>query len=538
MNSSCHGMMGAKKMNVLVIDDQKKIVDTICEGLDWDELGVFHVHGACSAAEARKIIENEDIDIMVSDIEMPGESGLELYSWVRAQNFDIDCIFLTSHADFEYAKEAIHLGSVDYILQPARLEDIEAALKKHIGEREERLHLKELKKSKNVLKQKEYVLIDRTFERMLSEGFSSAEEQGFEIESLCHRTYHRECFYIFGIEITQWLHQEWGSQLMRLVLVNVLGELFENYECEILIGQIRKTDYVAMIHGNADTMSQEIIETQIEKMHLFMKEKMPFRIAVYLGGFIENGVHGRLEKIRMLIEDNVMRADGIHREKLKVSEDVFKKECLHTKRWGQLLEDGSWQVILEETETFFRLNRGILDLAAMKRLYLEYSRAFFEVVNKKKLNVGSFFSDQYTYDDFCDSYTGCEKFLEAVRYTGSQLEKRSDADSDRGRLEKTRQYINENISKNITRSEVASYLYLSEEYFSRWFSKETGMSFKNYVLEQKMEYAKQLLVSTRFTVGIIASKVGYDNFSHFSQMFKKHEGMTPQDYRTKMSQNR
>ena len=58
------------------------------------------------------------------------------------------------------------------------------------------------------------------------------------------------------------------------------------------------------------------------------------------------------------------------------------------------------------------------------------------------------------------------------------------------RLLKAKQYITENISKNITRTEVANYLYLSEEYFSRWFSKETGDSFKNYLLNQKIEYAK------------------------------------------------
>ena len=55
----------------------------------------------------------------MSDIEMPGESGLQLLEWVRNEQMEIACIFLTAHADFTYAKTAMRLDSVDYILQTA-----------------------------------------------------------------------------------------------------------------------------------------------------------------------------------------------------------------------------------------------------------------------------------------------------------------------------------------------------------------------------------------------------------------------------------
>ena len=61
----------------------------------------------------------------MSDIEMPGESGLQLLEWVRNEQMDIACIFLTAHADFTYAKTAMRLDSVDYILQPASYTQIE-----------------------------------------------------------------------------------------------------------------------------------------------------------------------------------------------------------------------------------------------------------------------------------------------------------------------------------------------------------------------------------------------------------------------------
>ena len=87
------------------------------------------------------------------------------------------------------------------------------------------------------------------------------------------------------------------------------------------------------------------------------------------------------------------------------------------------------------------------------------------------------------------------------------------------------------MNKNVSRTEVAGKVNLSEEYFSRLFRQETGDTFKDYILMMKMEAAKELLRDTRLSVSIIASKVGYSNFSHFSQMFKNYSGMTPQEFR-------
>ena len=87
---------------------------------------------ASCAAEAREIIEKETIDIVLSDIEMPGENGLELNEWIAARYPSIIRILLTSHADFTYAQTSIKLGCFDYIVQPAPYDEIEKSLSKAI----------------------------------------------------------------------------------------------------------------------------------------------------------------------------------------------------------------------------------------------------------------------------------------------------------------------------------------------------------------------------------------------------------------------
>lgn len=119
-------------MTVLLVDDQIHILSGLISGLDWNALGVTSILTADSARKAREILEREPVDILLCDIEMPRENGLSLLRWARAQGLGFVCVFLTSHADFLYAQEAMQLNCFDYILQPARYSDIQATVAKAI----------------------------------------------------------------------------------------------------------------------------------------------------------------------------------------------------------------------------------------------------------------------------------------------------------------------------------------------------------------------------------------------------------------------
>lgn len=116
-------------MNVLLVDDQKAIVDSLKNGIRWKNLPVEQVYTACSAKEAKLVLMNFAVDVLISDIEMPEEDGISLCQWAKEKFHSLECIFLTSHADFEYAKKAIQMNSFDYILQPVRYEEVERALR-------------------------------------------------------------------------------------------------------------------------------------------------------------------------------------------------------------------------------------------------------------------------------------------------------------------------------------------------------------------------------------------------------------------------
>ena len=115
-------------MNLLAVDDQVNVVNSLAEGIDWKQIGIDRVFKATDVAHAKKIIKEHPVDIILCDIEMPVENGFDLVRWARTEGYDAECIFLTAHADFSYAKTAIRMGSFDYILKPARYTEIEAAV--------------------------------------------------------------------------------------------------------------------------------------------------------------------------------------------------------------------------------------------------------------------------------------------------------------------------------------------------------------------------------------------------------------------------
>lgn len=125
-------------MNLLLINDIVMETDTMAAQIPWADYGVTQVLTAYSAADARQLIRNTPIDILLCDIEMPGEDGLSLIRWINEAHYDIDCILLTCHADFSYAKEGISLGCRDYLLLPATYKDIGQSVLKVCLRRQQR----------------------------------------------------------------------------------------------------------------------------------------------------------------------------------------------------------------------------------------------------------------------------------------------------------------------------------------------------------------------------------------------------------------
>ena len=92
-------------------------------------------------------------------------------------------------------------------------------------------------------------------------------------------------------------------------------------------------------------------------------------------------------------------------------------------------------------------------------------------------------------------------------------------------------YIHQHIQENISLSDLAGVVFLNEQYLMRVFKKATGMSILEFITEERLRLARELLVGTDYPINRVADTVGYNNYSYFARIFKKNTGMTPQGYR-------
>lgn len=111
-------------MNLLIVNDEMIAAKGLMMGVEWNHYGIDEVDVAFESQSAKEKLQGNHYDILLCDIEMPGDNGIELVKWVREQKLDIEVIFLTCHADFEFAQEAIRLKSQNYILLPASYETV------------------------------------------------------------------------------------------------------------------------------------------------------------------------------------------------------------------------------------------------------------------------------------------------------------------------------------------------------------------------------------------------------------------------------
>ena len=88
----------------------------------------------------------------------------------------------------------------------------------------------------------------------------------------------------------------------------------------------------------------------------------------------------------------------------------------------------------------------------------------------------------------------------------------------------------------LSREELAKQVYMSPDYLTKLFRKETGMSLSDYIIQKRISIAKQLLATTGLSMVEISRRTGFSYSSYFTRIFKKKTGMTPQQYRESLQQ--
>ena len=161
-------------MKLLVADDEGRIRNGLL-ALPWETMGIDEVYQAENGLEAMEILKEKRIDIVISDIKMPGVSGLELSEYVQKCKMDTAVILLTGFSEFEYAREALRNGVWDYMLKPIRPKTILETVQRVRKELEEKRY------KEKVVEKYEEAAASRDYQEQIAWHFKGVNEQAMEI---------------------------------------------------------------------------------------------------------------------------------------------------------------------------------------------------------------------------------------------------------------------------------------------------------------------------------------------------------------------
>jgi two-component system response regulator YesN len=562
--------------NVLVVDDLPIIVDNLSKLLSDIPSLPLRVHRACSGYEALHILEAHPIDIVVTDIRMPGMEGLELLRQIRRRWTDRKVIFLSSYDDFYYAKEVVAMGAFDYILKTeseAKLIEVvrRAATELEREQAEKRLVETANRQMRMALPHLQQaclfdLLLGRERDRAaLGERFA---ELGIPLHAQLP-------VLIIIARIDSWKGA--AEQPDRPALIPEVRRIVEEalagaavaasvpFESAKIVWfaqppalttsaadgglQGRRSPEAAPppdapTHPAWRRLAHELRERLARAQQACM-ERLRLPVSFAFGEApaawetLEQAFAGmRLTLLkhageRLLIVDAERGRNGSHDDaKLELREYVRASKL---GLLGGLLENN-------QTDEFLKLFDDMMETFAQEadwpvlrlEVYHYLAAVFLHYLNVHALDREAFarigwdglvrFSDDMSWDEMRRYFRDLAERIFATR-------QEEDGPNSHYIVRKINEYVKANLHGDLSLTALADYVHLSPSYLSRLYRRITGVALTDYINEVRLEKAMALLDDRRMKVRKVAETVGYQSSLSFIRFFKKHMHLTPQMYR-------
>lgn len=524
-------------MRILLVDDDTVILDDLRYSIHWDKLGIDRVDTAQDAATAKEILAREPVDIVISDIEMPQESGLDLLRWYRENNLKGKFLLLTCHESFRYATAALKLHAGEYLMKPFNVEMMELVLQKFIQE----LQREKEQESARILGQwmtsniREARLV--LWSQMLSTNPKSrwedlikeARNPALRIDETCD--YRLVIARVTNLEAD---YDSYGKSLVNFILTNIQSEVFfgQPENSNILVYEF--PNYTRLV-----TICPEMDEEKLrERCRLTQKHCAKILSATltycimapcHVGDFPKT-----LEKGSKLLEQCVSFYGEVFSEDQVEAHPAEEESVLQMEQLEDFLavkdKKGFLSYLKKELE--IRVKAKALDANMLKTMIREVNQVIYAHLAEQGIQISLLLNDALSLQM---SAKADQSAADMIRYENYLLDKvfayEAELEKSKGLIQQINEYIHQHYAENLTRSEIGTEFYLVPEYLAKMYKKKTGIALKDYINDYRIQQAKQMLAHSDKQVGEVAVDVGFGNLSYFSTLFKKSTGMTPVEYR-------
>lgn len=495
---------------VMLVDDEKLITQGLLNIIEWDKLGLEVTQTADNAITAIELFEKDPVNIIITDINMPKVTGLELIKKIKSIDKNVKFIILSGYDEFSYAKTAMKYGVENYILKPINEDELEEALVKIVDT------MSREKEIQNRLINKNRKLIQFINGKIDKSSLS-------KIEQVINIGLNEERYTVSSISIAQRETKE-SSDIRDIIERNTAGkyEIVQNYDGQIIV---------------INSWSENITNEEVMKYFYDIKEKLSEELNtdVFIGvgdivDSIDNlkesySVANNLKKYILTEGHNVCLCKNniVKDNKRRFSKEIETINKLIIEKDISRLQDYITDLFNDSNLT----PKNIYDLSIKIIFLTDKISEEFKLDNKYSKD-----SLSNTIVELCNESTrdNVKAFLlreleELLRLMSVNTIKYSPV------IQQIINSVNEKYYEEISLKTLAHQYNINSSYLGQVFTKELGVSFSEYLNSTKNMKAKELILNTNMKINDIAKAVGYPDTSYFYRKFKKYYGVCPSTLR-------
>ena len=500
---------------LLIAEDDAAILEKLQYHMDWESVG-FQVCGAVtSGLDAMQGIPLLKPDVLLTDMEMPGATGLELIEKIKEENYPVKIVILSAYDSYQYVRSSLRMGAYDYLLKPInedKLRELFLSLAQAIAEEKQSWN--------NTSRDSRYLQMSQ------QAAFS-----------------HIFLNYLLG--------NHTDSQMLQLMMDNYgIRKSSVISVASLRCGNAGEPEKISQLLRNADRnlpFRPFFVSYQKQTVFIFPSE----------GGCIHNflkEITGENTDYQCVFSENIPF--------LQLSA-TFQKMHINRCVWfylpeNSVLSDSYFADAAQEAE--FRMPKAdaLYDLIKRNQMQplAEILNAFFSSCDQAKVNpdiltiqVADVYSGvvgmlrmvqpKISADDFEVFYMKLHKQLSLSRFRECVIsafcdlaESFSALCATKGDLiDRVQEYIQQHYAEDISLTSLSESFYVTPAYLSSLFSKRTDQTITTYLQNIRLEKAAVLLLENSLTVAQVGTAVGYPSYPHFCRLFKRRFHVTPTDYR-------
>ncbi|ACL76330.1 response regulator [Ruminiclostridium cellulolyticum] len=539
---------------LLVVEDEEMIRNKIIYNTNWKEHGVIEVFQASNGLEAIDIVRNNNIDIVITDIQMPEMNGIELIREIRSLNRGIKCIIITAYAEFEYAKESVKLNVNDYILKPFKSKDllyiVKKLLEEIVRERNERVEVENLRRQ---LRENKKALREKLLNDLLSNSYIGDVDDDLnylELLELKNREY-----FIAVININNFMElikeeDEEQKYIVNLSFYNLVTKFLSS-----LATDSSNTLDTKLVYSVINYKIDQIVIAVYNDIDKFIpafedlikagRRELGFCMTTGIGNKYKNLTDMHIsykEACSAALLDRVYGRGNVYIfNDLNFGNKVYSKQ-LHILGDTKLYDDlkiGAFPEIKKDIENVItQIKSSKLELDAINTIIYNIILLSCKTINELGYDVfeimGEDFNLHFDVKEI-NNLVQLEEWLLSFFYKVNEYINRKRSNRNEKLLSKVKDYVDRNYSENITLTSISKDFGISSGYLSVLFNDYIGQNFIDYLTNLRIQNAKNLLKSTDLKIYEIADRVGYRDAYYFSTAFKKSVGINPTDYREKLN---